>query len=72
MYTPKAEAHTPMVSTEAMFLTAMIDTMEGRTVAVVDIPSAFIQADMDKLVHVHSTGEMVHLLLDCVIRDDVH
>ena len=52
------------MSTEAVFLTAVIDAMEGREVAVVDIPGAFMQADMDELVHVRLTGKMAELLLE--------
>ena len=46
-----------------MFLTAVIDALEGREVAVVDVPGAFTQADIDELVHVKFTGEMVNMLL---------
>jgi len=40
------------VATKAVFLTAIIDAMEGREVAVFDVLGEFMQADMDKLVHV--------------------
>ena len=52
-----------MVSTEAVFLTAVIDALESREVAVLDVPGAFMQADIDELVHVRFTGEMVSMLL---------
>ena len=52
------------MATEAVFLTAVIDAMEGREVAVFDVPGAFVQADMDELVHVRFTGKMVDLLLE--------
>ena len=44
---------------------AVIDAMEGRCVAVMDVPVAFLQADMpeDETVHVHITGIMVDILL---------
>ena len=32
-------------------MTAVIDAMENRTVAVVDIPGTFMQADMDPGVY---------------------
>jgi hypothetical protein len=63
-YTAKEDASSPTVSTEAVFLTAVIDAMENRVVAVIDVPGAFMQADMDELVHVRFTGKMVDLLLD--------
>ena len=45
-------------------LTAVIDAMEGRCVAVMDVPGAFLQADMpeDEMVHVRLTCTMVTLL----------
>ena len=46
-----------------MFLTAVIDALENRDVAVLDVPGAFMQADIDELVHVRFTGEMVKMLL---------
>ena len=46
-YIPQEDARAPTVSTEAVFMTAVIDAMENRMVAVVDIPGAFMQADMD-------------------------
>lgn len=63
-YTDKADATAPTVSTEAVFLTAVIDAMEQRDVAIIDIPGTFMQADMDELVHVRFTGMMVDLLLE--------
>jgi hypothetical protein len=44
---------------------------------VLDVPSAFMQADMDELVHIHFTGKMVNLLLEidqimygpCVVKE---
>jgi hypothetical protein len=63
-YTDKDEATSPTIATEAVFLTAVIDALEGRDVAVVDVPGAFMQTDMDELVHVRFTGTMVDMLLD--------
>ena len=62
-YIAKEEATAPTVSTEAVFLTAIIDALENREVAVLDVPGAFMQADIDELVHVRFTGEMVNMLL---------
>ena len=47
-----------------MFLTAIIDAWENRKVAVLDVPGAFMQVDMDELVHVRFQGEMVDKLLE--------
>ena len=57
-YIPQEDARAPTVSTEAVFMTAIIDAMENRTVAVVDIPGAFMQADMDQGVYMHINGAM--------------
>ena len=62
-YSAKEESTAPTVSMEAVFLTAVIDALEGREVAVLDVPGAFMQADIDELVHVRFTGEMVSMLL---------
>ena len=63
-YITKEDSTAPTVSTEAVFLTAVIDAMEGRNVVVLDVPGAFMQADIDELVHVRFTGAMVNLLLE--------
>lgn len=63
-YTAKEDAASPTVATEAVFLTSMIDAMENQEVAVFHVPGAFMQADMDELVHVRFTGKMVNLLLE--------
>ena len=41
-----------------------MDALEGRDVAIIDIPGVFMQADIDELVHVRFTGHMVDLLLE--------
>ena len=63
-YTTKEESTSPTISTEAVFLMAMIDAWENRKVTVLDVPGAFMQVDMDKLVHVHFCREMVDKLLE--------
>jgi hypothetical protein len=37
--------------------------MPGRDVATVDIPGAFMQADIDELVHVKFKGEIAEMLV---------
>ncbi len=39
----KEELSSPTVSTEAVLLTLIVDVHQGRDVAVIDIPNAFIQ-----------------------------
>ena len=46
-WTDKHEAASPTAATESILLTAVIDAEEGRDVATVDIPNAFIQTDVE-------------------------
>jgi hypothetical protein len=62
VYIAGEDAALPTVATESVFLKAVIDALEGRDVAVLNVPGAFVQADMDELVHVRFTGKMVDLL----------
>ena len=41
----REEKTSPTAQIESIFLTAVIDAKEGRDVAIIDIPNAFIQAD---------------------------
>ena len=63
VYKTKEETHSPTVSTEAMFITAMFDAMENRDVAIVDIPGAFMQAEIDELINIKLEGELVDLIV---------
>ena len=63
-YIMKEKLTSPTISTEAVFLMAMVDAWENRKVVVLDVPGAFMQVDMDELVHVHFHGEMVDRLLE--------
>ncbi len=51
-----------MVSTEALFLTSAVNAKEGCKVMTIDIPGAFMHADIDKLIHVQLEGPMIELL----------
>ena len=44
----KQETTLPTVAMESVFITAVIDTHEGRDVACFDIPGAFLHADVDE------------------------
>ena len=46
----KKEVVSPTVATESVLMTAAIEAKENRDVAVVDIPGAFLQADIDEEV----------------------
>ena len=62
LYKSKEETSSPTVSTEALMLSCVIDAKERRCVTTSDIPGAFMQADMDKLIHMRLSGPMTLLL----------
>ena len=47
-YIKKEDASSPTVSLEAIMLTMAIEAAEGREVATIDIPGAFLHADIDE------------------------
>ena len=61
----KGEAASSTVSLESIVLTSVIDTEEGRDVAVINIPNAFVQTEMDKneKVIMKLSGELAELLV---------
>jgi hypothetical protein len=61
--TSKEDASAPTMSIEAVMLSVVIDAMEGRDVATVDIPGAFMQADIDEVVHVKFEGKIAEMLV---------
>jgi hypothetical protein len=61
-YKTKEETSSPTVSTEAVFLTAVINAQERRQVMTIDIPGAFMHVDIDELIHVRLEGPMAELL----------
>jgi hypothetical protein len=42
-YLTKEDSSSPTVATESVLLTSIVDADEGRDVAIIDIPNAFIQ-----------------------------
>ena len=59
----KEDTPSTTVSTGGLMLSCMIDAMEGRDVATLDIPGAFLQTDYDKGdIHIKLEGAMVTLL----------
>ena len=61
----KEDSSSPTVAIEALMLSCVIDAKEHRDVATVDIPGAFMQADMDDKVHMRLEGKMAELLVRC-------
>jgi hypothetical protein len=62
LWKTKEETSSPTVRTESVYISATIDAMEHRHVATCDIPGAFMQADIDEIVHVKFEGEVALLL----------
>ena len=60
-YTTKEEASSATVAIESVMLSCTIDAIERRDVGIVDIPNAFMQADMDETVHMKLEGKMAEL-----------
>jgi len=69
-YIPKEEAASPTVSTESTFITASIAVHEHRKVRCYDIPSAFINTDVDKDVLMVLKGDLVDMMVQ--IAPQVH
>ena len=62
----KEESSSPTVSTESVLLTSIVDAHEGREVAVIDIPNAYIQTHVDDpkdRVIIRITGVVVDWLV---------
>jgi hypothetical protein len=58
----KEEMSAPMVATESLMLSCVIDANERRNVMTADIPGAFMQADMDEILHMKLEGPLAKLL----------
>ena len=58
----REDTASPTVMTESVLITAAIDAEEGRDVAVIDLPGAFLHADMDDLVVMVLRGELAELM----------
>ena len=58
-------ASSPTVSTESVLLTATIDAEEGRDVATIDIPNAFVQTELssDEMVVMRLRGKLAELMV---------
>ena len=63
VYISKEDSSSPTVTTEGMMLSCILDAMEGRDVATVDIPGEFLHADMDDIVNMQLDGAMAELLV---------
>ncbi len=72
-YIQKEDASSPTVATESVLLTCIIDAEEGRDVAIIDIPNAFVQTrveDEKDMAFIKIRGVLVDILVE--IAPDVY
>jgi hypothetical protein len=62
LYKTKEETSSPTVRTESLLLSCLIDAKERRNVIMCDVPGAFMQVDVDEVVHVRIEGPLAELL----------
>ena len=62
VYKTKEETSSQAIHTKSLFLTCKIDAIEKRRIVILDIPEAFMQTDIDKVIHVKLVGELAELL----------
>ncbi|MFN7263281.1 MAG: reverse transcriptase domain-containing protein, partial [Cyanobacteriota bacterium] len=62
LWKTREETSSPTVRTESVFLSAVIDACEEREVVTLDVPGAFMQADIDEFVLVKFESELAQLL----------
>ena len=60
----KEETTSPTVMTELLLISCMIDAIERRDVATIGIPSAFMQAFINKVVHIKFDDKRIDLLCE--------
>ena len=62
-YIPKEDAASPTVSTEPTFITASIAAHEQRVVRCYDMPSAFVNTDVDEEVIMVLKGDLAKMMV---------
>ena len=63
LYKTKDETSSSTMNVEALFITCLIDAMEGREVMTCNIPGDFMQSEMNELFHMKLEGEIALLLI---------
>ncbi len=59
----RSDGTSPTVSTDGLLITAAIDGYEGRDVAIMDIPGAFLQAENDEFVLMLLRGKLAEMMV---------
>ena len=62
MWKTKEQTTSPTETVESLLISCVIDAMEGQDIVTIDIPSAFMQAFIDKVVHIKFDNELIDLL----------
>ncbi len=62
VYRTKEETSSPTVRTKLLLLSCVIDAKEQRKVITCDVPGAFMQVDVDEIVHERLEGTLAKLL----------
>ena len=70
VYKTKQETSSPTVRTESLLLSCVIDAKERRNVITCDVPGAFMQVDIDEVVHVRFEGAMVDMLVSVALSEN--
>jgi hypothetical protein len=65
-YIPKEDAASPMVLMESTFITGAIAANERRKVRCYNVPSAFVNMDVDKDVLMVLKGELAEMMIQIV------
>ena len=60
----RGESSSPTISIPALTATCLLNAIEGRFVATIDIPGDFLQANLDDEVWIKFENEMVDVLVD--------
>jgi hypothetical protein len=63
-YMTKEDTSSTTVAIKSVFLSLVIDADEQRDVATVDIPGAFLHADMDDKIYMRIDGDMARMLVN--------
>jgi hypothetical protein len=67
-YIPREEAASPTVSTELTFIMASIAAHEKRFVRCYDVPSAFMNTDVDKEVIMVLKGDLAEMMIQVALE----
>ena len=62
----KDEAAPPPVMVDSVLIAAAIEASENWDVAVIDLPGAYLHADMDDLIIIVMRGQLVELMAEIV------